>query len=178
MMIYFIGIDPGKNGAIYESICSNPGELQVSSQVAHKMPVLAGKGRKQYDLREISKLVDQIKRWEGFVTIERTQPLPPMIKGKPMGSIANFERGQSMGWLWLFEAFGIRYEAVSAQRWQKEMLADIPGTDTKQRALVAARRLWPNADWMIPKGCRKPHDGIIDAALICEYGRRRHGASI
>jgi hypothetical protein len=175
MMIYYIGIDPGKNGAIFQHMHTETGELPVFGQIAYKMPVLVGKGRKQYDLREISKLVDQIKRWDGFVTIERTQPLPPMIKGKPMGSIANFERGQSMGWLWLFEALGIRYEAVSAQRWQKEMLADIPGADTKQRALVAARRLWPNADWMIPKGCRKPHDGIIDAALICEYGRRRHG---
>jgi hypothetical protein len=172
---YFVGIDPGKSGAFVSM--TNTGYIE-----AYKIPVLPGSGRKEYDLFEISGLLlnlEPAKDLNLFVTIERPQALPSVINGKQVGgSIANFERGQSMGWLWMMTALNIPFETVSPRRWQKEMLADIPGTDTKQRALVAARRLWPNADWMIPKGCRKPHDGIIDAALICEYGRRRHGASI
>ena len=42
----------------------------------------------------------------------------------------------------------------------------------KAYALAKAKELWPDEDF-IPVGCRKPHDGIIDAALIAEFHRRK-----
>jgi hypothetical protein len=68
-----------------------------------------------------------------------------------------------------------RHAIVGARRWQKEILGGLVAGETKPAALSAARRLWPNLDfWAIPDGCRKLHDGIIDAALLAEYARRKN----
>lgn len=49
----------------------------------------------------------------------------------------------------------------------------IPGAkgDTKPRALAKALQLWPGETFLASERCRVPHDGMIDAALIAEYGR-------
>lgn len=63
---------------------------------------------------------------------------------------------------------------VTPQRWQAEMLEGIPGIqktsgkkDTKKMAQLAAQKLFPSLT--IPK----KHDGLIDALLIAEWGRRK-----
>ena len=55
--------------------------------------------------------------------------------------------------------------------WQRAMLS-VEGAGTKAAALTAAGLIWPGFNWVQP-GCRKPSDGIIDAALIAEHARRR-----
>jgi len=37
--------------------------------------------------------------------------------------------------------------------------------------LLKARQLWPDETWLASPRCTKPHDGMIDAALIAEYAR-------
>lgn len=59
----------------------------------------------------------------------------------------------------------------SLKGWQRAMLGKCPRGETKVRALEVARAIWPGQNW-VPRGCRTPHDGIIDAALIAEHGRR------
>ena len=58
---------------------------------------------------------------------------------------------------------------VRPQEWQRVMLA---GQPAGSEYLVAAR-LWPQAEWRVSERSRKPHGGLVDAALIAEYGRRR-----
>lgn len=65
----------------------------------------------------------------------------------------------------------LRWHPVTPQKWQKEMIPGHKG-DTKPRALELARRLWPEEKWLATPRCKTPHDGMIDAALIAEYGRR------
>jgi hypothetical protein len=65
-----------------------------------------------------------------------------------------------------------RYERITPQTWQRVMIPGAKGGETKSRALEVARRLWPGTDWRASDRCRTPHDGLIDAALIAEYGRR------
>ena len=42
--------------------------------------------------------------------------------------------------------------------------------DTKATSLNAARRLFPGEDFLATKRSKKPHDGIVDAALIAYVG--------
>ena len=62
---------------------------------------------------------------------------------------------------------------VSPPKWHKAMCAGTP-TDapTKARALIAAERLFPGVDLKASAKSRKPHEGMVDALLICEFGRR------
>lgn len=52
--------------------------------------------------------------------------------------------------------------------WKKKRACDL---DDKQIALSVATKQWPDQNW-IPPRCQKPHDGIIDAALIALWGLR------
>ena len=71
----------------------------------------------------------------------------------------------------VLESRGIRHVRITPQAWQKVMLPGCAKGDTKPAALAKARQLWPKEDWMASPRCSKPHDGMIDAALIAEYGR-------
>ena len=69
-------------------------------------------------------------------------------------------------------------EDVQPQAWQKTFWArpKMPKGqkfDTKAAALRAANMIWPDQDWTKNARCTVPHDGIVDAALISEYGRRK-----
>ena len=160
-MSVIIGVDPGKLGAI--------AVLEGWGPTVSPMPLIrSGKGRAEYDLPGILAI---FRRYNLGVTayVERGQPLPRSMGG----ASANYHRGYSCG---LFEgmlsALGISYTLVSPQAWQRVMLAGTSGKDTKQRALIAAQRLFPGVSLLPTERCRKPSDGMADALLIAEYGRR------
>ena len=44
----------------------------------------------------------------------------------------------------------------------------------KEASLFVARKIWPGMDWRASERSRKPHDGIVDAALIGFYGWRKY----
>ena len=71
----------------------------------------------------------------------------------------------------ILESRGIRHHRIAPQQWQKKMLVGCAKGDTKPAALAKARQLWPQETWLASSRCSKPHDGMIDAALIAEYGR-------
>ena len=71
----------------------------------------------------------------------------------------------------VLESYRIRHHRITPQAWQKVMLVGCAKGDTKPAALAKARQLWPDESWLASPRCTKPHDGMIDAALIAEYGR-------
>jgi hypothetical protein len=71
----------------------------------------------------------------------------------------------------VLECRRIRHHRITPQAWQKVMLVGCKKGDTKPAALAKARQLWPEESWLASPRCSKPHDGMIDAALIAEYGR-------
>lgn len=165
----FVGVDPGKSGAI-ATIDGNTGETSIEP-----MPVIkATKSRTEYDLVEIKKKLLSFRPGYNqiLVTVEKLQPLPPKMKG---GSIANYHRGVASGWTWLLTGLGIPHQLVRPQEWQKVMLAGTSGTDTKQRSIIAAQRLFPGQSLKRTARCRKPDSGFSDALLICAYGMRIYG---
>jgi len=71
----------------------------------------------------------------------------------------------------VLEILRIRHHEITPQVWQKVMMPGCAKGDTKPAALAKARQLWPDERWLRSERCVKPHDGMIDAALIAEYGR-------
>lgn len=174
-MIY-VGIDNGKDGAVV-ALDRNGEILRKYKTPLIKASVRAGKrqGRDEYDLTAMRDVLlaiqTEVKESDGpvMITIEKAQPLPPRMGG----SAANFQRGLSFGlWQGLLVGLGISYQVVTPQAWQKAMLAGIAASDTKQAAAIAAQRLWPGIDWRRSDQAKKPDEGLVDAALIAEYGRR------
>ena len=70
-----------------------------------------------------------------------------------------------------FETLMLNWHRVTPQEWQKAMLGKVPAGNTKPAALAKARELWPDESWLATPRSTKPHEGIIDAALIAQYAR-------
>ena len=162
-----VGIDPGKTGGI--AVIYPDGQVGLDT-----MPVIKSSKRDVLDIEELRRVLALICVPGNFhsakVFIEKQQPLP----AKMGGGVANFQRGSNLG---VLEALCcgliIPYEVVSPLRWQRLVLADIVGDDTKQRAALAVSRLYPRLDLRASSRAKKPHGGLVDALLIAEYGRRR-----
>lgn len=168
MSSYSIGIDPGVQGAI----CVLGGDTPRQVLALVPMPTQKdGKGRDALDLVSLSTLFSSwALLWDPLITIEQLQPMP-MDKG---GTLANYSRGRSLGVLEaLATAHRLRYQLVRPQVWQKEMLAGVEGTDTGARSIIAAQRLFPGVLLLRTERSRKLDDGLADALLIAEYGRRK-----
>lgn len=157
----FVGIDPGKSGAIV-SIGSECGRV-----CTFPMPVVSGDSREEYDTQKIRSILFEP---DCMVFIERQQPLPP----KMGGSLASYWRGASQ---YLFEGLcvglQIPYEIVRPVDWQKEFFQGLSKDLGKQRSVIVCKRLFPGVDIRRTPRCHKDDDGIADAILIAEYGRRR-----
>jgi hypothetical protein len=65
------------------------------------------------------------------------------------------------------------WHRITPQSWQKAMLPNCKAGDTKPRALALAKELWPDETFLASPRCKVPHDGLIDAALIAEFSRRK-----
>lgn len=176
-MIY-IGIDPGKAGALAE--IDEAG--LVRSVVAIPLVSPGGKGRDEYDLHTIATVLKVLREHspdgQVFATVEKSQPLPPAGFGKggvrAGGSFANFGRGVARGWEWMLVGLGIGYQLVGPRTWQRLMHAGTPDTDTKVRSIMAAHRLFPAVDLRRTQRSRNDDDGLAEALLLAEYGRRTH----
>jgi crossover junction endodeoxyribonuclease RuvC len=168
-----IGMDPGLSGGL--ALVDNSGNI-VCCQT---MP--AGEtGVSGIELTRVLKnymvLEHQKKRGVGAVDDGGLRAVVEQVGCMPgQGVCSVFTFGTGFGILQgVLSALEIPWELVRPQRWQKEVCAGIPGKDPKKRSLEAARRLWPSRTWLASERCRKPHDGMVDAALIAEYGRRLH----
>ena len=177
-----VGVDPGKQGALVAL------DSQRDVEVLPTPLIAAGKGgRDEYDLVAVAAWLRKVA--PGFVVVEKSQPLPaflgkvrrcPVCKSvggdKPMGgTIAQYARGVARGWEWMLIAMEIRYQLVAPRTWQNVMHAGVPTGTTKQRSIVAARRLFPDQSLLRTPKCRTLDDGIADALLLADYGHRLLG---
>jgi hypothetical protein len=70
-----------------------------------------------------------------------------------------------------FTARNLTFERITPQSWQKKMLGKVPKGETKKYAALAAVGRWPFEEFTKNARCKVLHTGIVDAALIAEYGR-------
>ena len=162
----YIGIDPGLDGGVV--VLDGDGSITMAGTMPTRKLV---KGRRT-DVEQLHEmLVDGWGSCRKAAILEDPGGHAPSAAGlRSMSmSFATVETILRLG--------GTPYHIVNPKTWQSAFWKrpKLPkGTkyDTKAAALEAARRIWPSEDWTVGRG-RKPHDGLIDAALIAEWGRRQ-----
>lgn len=159
-----LGIDPGAtSGAWCKLICSPAGDILDTDWDI--MPPT-------YMLADV--LDDANRDSRLMVYLEKAQTMPKQ------GGVSVFRYGEHYGKIQgILVALKIPHEAVHPSTWTKTMHAgtSIAGKGRQQakaRSLEAATRLFPGRDLRATPQSRKPHDGIVDAMLIAEYGRRSY----
>jgi hypothetical protein len=156
MMI--VGVDPGGRGGI--AWLSKDGAIERLCV----MPMLT-KELNEVALREIFL---QTKPDVTHLFIEHSQAM------ECMGKVSSFKYGMNfMAIKMCAVCFQIPFTLVKPQVWQKTMHRGInPKLTTKKRSLIAAQRIFPEESFLASARSTQPHDGLYDAALIAEWGRR------
>jgi crossover junction endodeoxyribonuclease RuvC len=155
-----IGVDIGLHGGL-AALTPDGLDLQV-------MPVVAVGQKHQYDEQALVGWLTSYAVQRAHIFIEAVHAMP----GQGVTSMFTF--GAGFGLLrGVCAGLGLSYELVRPQEWQRSMLAGQP----QGSEYLVASRLWPNADWRASERARTPHDGLVDAALIAEFGRRRLGGA-
>lgn len=149
-MITVIGIDPGQKG----------GFCAIRQGRIHALWPLPD------SLSMIRDLLYAFPPPLTTIYLEKAQSFPKQ------GISSAFNYGTHYGELrGTFAAMLFRVELVAPGAWARRMHGGASGDCAKAKSLDAARRLFPEQTF-IPPGTRgkKPHDGLVDAALIALYG--------
>lgn len=144
----YLGIDPGLHGGI--------AYVSGHDAEAWPMPTIG----KEIDVAAIRRLLLDIK--PDVAVIEKAQIMPKQ------GGVSAYTIGRNYGMLLtLLLVHQIRTEEVSSHTWKRAMGL----SRDKDDSIVLASKLFPSVE-LVPDGCRKAHDGLAEALLLAEYGRR------
>ena len=161
-MKVFIGIDPGKDGALAILGYRETPILIPFSEAEYANQLRRLDAAQRFVAPSAS--ADQPKV-EVFCVVEHVNAMPGQ------GVTSCFSFGQNFGFvLGLLTAFRVPYELVRPQKWKKAFSC----TSDKNTSVEVAQRLFPGVDLRRTPQCRKPHDGIAEALLMAEYARRLH----
>lgn len=149
-----VGIDPGKKGGIAVLVDAVLVAIRVMPDTCEAFADMIE------DLCGMHDVIDH-------VFLEKSQAMPKN------GVCAMFNYGVHFGELrGVLVAKQLKHTLVPPNTWTREMHKGTPSTETaKRRSYLAVRRLFPLVDLLATERSKKPHDGIIDALLIAEYGR-------
>ena len=142
----YIGIDPGKSGAL--ALLTEDGQCTVVPfhESAYITILSAASGP------------------SSVCCLEKVGAMP----GQGVVSMFNF--GHNLGYIeGLLQAFDIPYQLVPPQTWKKEFCV----TSDKNTSIEVCRKLFPHVSLLPTSRSRKPSDGMAEAILIAEYARRR-----
>jgi len=151
---YYIGIDPGLDGAIAWIDNREP-----DTTCYEKTPTMyIKKTKREYD---ISKMVNILNSFD-FSVLTLLESVHSMPK---QGVASSFNFGMGFGiWKGILTALEIPFELVPPQRWKKEMMYGM-GKE-KSASILKAKQLFPHLD------LKKSEHGIADAILMAVYGMR------
>ena len=142
----YIGIDPGKSGAI-AIIYPNGSVETVPFNAANYIDVLGGLNDNKV-----------------ACCVEKVGAMP----GQGVTSMFNF--GHNFGFIeGVLQAYGIPYQLVPPQTWKKEFSL----SSDKNKSIEVCQKLFPNVSLLATERSRKPNDGIAEAILMAEYARRK-----
>lgn len=142
----FIGIDPGKDGA-----------MAFISDVVSDVVIVP------YDPEVYRNFLKKFHSKTAKACLEHVGAMP----GQGVTSMFSF--GENFGYIkGLLEAFEIPYELVRPQRWKKEF-----GISDKNQSIEVCKRLFPGTNLKRTPRCKKDHDGMAEALLMALYCKRR-----
>ena len=157
-----IGIDPGFSGGIALVWTNGYGVVCLQTW---PMPVLKVGTKHALDEDGIVHVLNAMgpRGVKPIVYVEHVGVMPRQ------GVVSSGRFMESWGLVrGLLRGLGYERVLVRPQAWQKVVLAG----HTKGSELAVASARWPGHRW-VADGCRKPHDGMIDAALIAIYGHMK-----
>ena len=159
----YIGIDPGLKGGV--------AAVRDGFLIGYeRLEVIDEWGIKTCDVKALERFIFSYKN--PFAVLEKAQKISVGING--IYSVA-YSGGIIHGSL---VSLDIPHHLILAPKtWQREFwhrpkLPKGVKFDTKAASIEAATMLFPGNDFLPTPRSRKPSDGITDAALIAEYGRR------
>lgn len=171
-MKFYIGIDNGLDGGI--AIISSEGQLLATDP----MPTISnGKKRQTSSEGVVLLLGDYGDRFIGpqdscFVLYER--PAGSQNVSAAVSMQDSFARIDTVLMMGAFARMALIANDWQGSFWKKPKMPKGVKFDTKAAAAKAAHELWPDHCWLKTERCKTPHDGMIDAALIAEFGRRQN----
>ncbi len=155
----FIGIDPGKTGGV--AVLNEEGDV-VEVEVMKDLTWFCG----------YIKSLTEKKNEKAMIFIEKAQAMGIKING----TVSIFTYAQHFGELiGTLQTLGVPHEQVPPITWCKVMHVGTVGDRPKIKSRMAAQRIFPSENFKNPDAPRstKDHEGIIDALLIAEFGRRK-----
>lgn len=186
-----LGIDPGFTGglAIIDSKtlevvekCPMP-MIEVKKQKSRKVrktdPEYGKQKTKTYtgthkmvNLHKLNAKLERMSEQVGVAYLEQVHARPAE------GVSSSFRFGQGYGNLEAFLiAHGIKTVYVTPQAWTKKIHKGVTSSiDAKGKSVIIVNRLYPKEE-IILEGCKKPHEGLVDAILIARYGAEEENAS-
>lgn len=169
-----MGIDPGRNGGV--------AILDADEAIALcglPLPVLQMKG-KGYELN-VDKLHGLLTEHAGAdgriaaIAVERNSSHGYEGRGGLWTMAEN--SGEILGAFKMYQVLNptTRLIRVRSQDWKAVVLRGVNTDDDKSAkaaGIIEARRMFPNISLRSSAQAKKDHDGISDALMIAEYGRR------
>jgi crossover junction endodeoxyribonuclease RuvC len=150
--VTIIGIDPGLFGGI--AFLEEGG-----TAAAFPLPV----DGKDLDVTALFELVKCGQQKKAFVEV-------PFLPANQSGALTNGTNyGRILAVLTLLK---VPTQKVTPVSWSNKMLGK-KETRSKGANIALAKQLFPHTELVQPR-CKTPHDGVADALLIAEWGRR-HG---
>lgn len=144
----FIGIDPGIEGGI--ALIGSDIEYQAYKYTSQKLIEV---------VRALAEQHLEVQAW-----VEQVHSMPAQ------GVASTFTFGKGFGQiLGILEALNVPTNLVPAGQWK----GAIGVTHDKQTSIRKAQFLFPEVSLLATKRSRKPSDGMAEALLIAEYGRRQ-----
>lgn len=151
----FVGIDPGKKGGI----CI----MDLSGEVIF----LEAMGE---NIKCFSDTMKEFKHRDAITFLEKGQ-----VMGVGEGVVGMFNYGHHCGSLeGVLTSLDMKYELITPQAWCKVMHEGVrPMPNVKAKSKIVVQELFPDIDLKRTPRCTTIHDGMMDALLITEYGRRK-----
>lgn len=149
-----IGIDPGQKGGIARLANGQAPQGIVMPDIISVISFLS--------LEANVTAYDKI-----HIFIEKAQCMPKQ------GITSAFNYGVHYGeLLGIVRCLGLPYTEVRPATWSRVMHAGTGASTTKQRSIEACKKLFPGINLKATERCKKDHDGMAEALLVAEYGRR------
>lgn len=146
----FIGIDPGKQGAIGIIFAGN--RYKVID-----MPLCSDTSIDAVAFQDSVKPCFK----DTFCIIEKAQPMPKQ------GVVSVFNYGKGYGKIIsVLECLKISFQEIRSSKWKKEFEL----SSDKSKSVAMAKKLFPDLSFTTPRG--RLLDGRAEAMLLAEYARR------
>lgn len=169
---YFVGIDPGKSGAV--AVLCSTGDVAFHDMPIRvvKKPKKGGKvgHKRMYVVPSLVALLRGLPR--GLVVLEAQQAMPLSVQGRAQGTVSSFETGYGYGLLrGILSAVGRTPLLVRPVKWKRLMLKG-HSTRNKDDAETVAVRLFPHVAPLLRTKRNRLIDGRAEALLLAYYGSR------